>query len=69
MLAKVETHSKKTNKEHLELSTEIMIDGDVAGIVRKVKAIVSETSQPKLRIRGLRLASNLISMPAAGNRH
>ena len=42
MVAKVETYSNKTIKEHLDLLTEIMIDGDVVGMVRKVKTIVPE---------------------------
>ena len=42
MVAKVETYSNKAIKEHLDILTEIMIDGDVVGMVRKVKAIVPE---------------------------
>ena len=42
MIAKVETYSNKAIKEHLDILTEIMIDGDVVGMVRKVKAIVPE---------------------------
>ena len=40
--AKVETYSLRTIKEHLDILTEIMIDGDVVGMVRKVKSIVPE---------------------------
>ena len=40
--AKVETYSHRTIKEHLDILTEIMIDGDVVGMVRKVKTIVPE---------------------------
>jgi len=42
MVAKVETYSNKAIKEHLDILTEIMIDGDVVGMVRKVKTIVPE---------------------------
>ncbi|MDA8564731.1 polysaccharide biosynthesis protein [Schleiferiaceae bacterium] len=42
MVAKVKTYSNKAIKEHLDILTEIMIDGDVVGMVRKVKAIVPE---------------------------
>ena len=42
MVAKVETYSNKAIKEHLDVLTEIMIDGDVVGMVRKVKTIVPE---------------------------
>ena len=42
MVAKVETYSNEVIKEHLDLLTEIMIDGDVVGMVRKVKTIVPE---------------------------
>jgi FlaA1/EpsC-like NDP-sugar epimerase len=42
MIAKVETYRNKTIKEHLDILTEIMVDGDVVGMVRKVKAIVPE---------------------------
>jgi len=42
MMAKVETYSKEAIKEHLDILTEIMIDGDVVGMVRKVKDIVPE---------------------------
>ena len=42
MVAKVENYSNKAIKEHLDILTEIMIDGDVVGMVRKVKAIVPE---------------------------
>ena len=42
MVAKVETYSIKAIKKHLDILTEIMIDGDVVGMVRKVKAIVPE---------------------------
>jgi len=42
MVAKVETYSNKAIKKHLDLLTEIMIDGDVVGMVRKVKTIVPE---------------------------
>lgn len=42
LVAKVETYSNKAIKEHLDILTEIMIDGDVVGMVRKVKAIVPE---------------------------
>ena len=42
MVAKVETFSYKAIKEHLDILTEIMIDGDVVGMVRKVKTIVPE---------------------------
>jgi len=42
MVAKVETYSNKAIKEHLDILTEIMIDGDIVGMVRKVKAIVPE---------------------------
>jgi FlaA1/EpsC-like NDP-sugar epimerase len=40
--AKVNTFSNKVIKEQLNLLTEIMIDGDVVGMVRKVKSIVPE---------------------------
>ena len=40
--AKVLTFSHKAIKEQLNLLTEIMIDGDVVGMVRKVKTIVPE---------------------------
>ena len=40
--AKVETYSLRAIKEHLDILTEIMIDGDVVGMVRKVKSIVPE---------------------------
>jgi len=40
--AKVETYSHRAIKEHLDILTEIMIDGDVVGMVRKVKNIVPE---------------------------
>lgn len=40
--AKVRTYPYSTIKEHLDLLSEIMIDGDVVGMVRKVKAIVPE---------------------------
>ena len=40
--AKVNTFSNKAIKEQLNLLTEIMIDGDVVGMVRKVKNIVPE---------------------------
>ena len=40
--ANVNTFSHKTIKEQLNLLTEIMIDGDVVGMVRKVKTIVPE---------------------------
>ena len=40
--AKVETYSHRVIKEHLDILTEIMIDGDVVGMVRKVKTIVPE---------------------------
>ena len=40
--AKVETYSHRAIKEHLDILTEIMIDGDVVGMVRKVKTIVPE---------------------------
>ena len=40
--ATVKTYSNKAIKEQLNLLTEIMIDGDVVGMVRKVKAIVPE---------------------------
>ena len=40
--AKVNTFSYKVIKEQLNLLTEIMIDGDVVGMVRKVKSIVPE---------------------------
>ena len=40
--ANVETYSHKIIKEHLDILTEIMIDGDVVGMVRKVKTIVPE---------------------------
>ena len=40
--AKVETYSHRAIKEHLDILTEIMIDGDVVGMVRKVKIIVPE---------------------------
>jgi FlaA1/EpsC-like NDP-sugar epimerase len=40
--AKVETYSHRAIKEHLDILTEIMIDGDVIGMVRKVKTIVPE---------------------------
>ncbi len=40
--AKVNTFSHKAIKEQLNLLTEIMIDGDVVGMVRKVKTIVPE---------------------------
>lgn len=40
--ANVKTYSHKIIKEHLDILTEIMIDGDVVGMVRKVKAIVPE---------------------------
>ena len=42
MVAKVETNSNKAIKEHLDILTEIMIDGDVVGMARKIKAIVPE---------------------------
>ncbi|MDC3237848.1 polysaccharide biosynthesis protein [Schleiferiaceae bacterium] len=42
MVAKVETYSNKSIQEHLDILTEIMIDGDVVGMVRKVKSIVPE---------------------------
>ena len=42
MVAKVETYSLKAIKDHLEILTETMIDGDVVGMVRKVKSIVPE---------------------------
>jgi len=42
MVAKVDTYSNKAIMEHLDILTEIMIDGDVVGMVRKVKAIVPE---------------------------
>ena len=42
MVAKVETFSYRAIKEHLDILTEIMIDGDVVGMVRKVKTIVPE---------------------------
>jgi FlaA1/EpsC-like NDP-sugar epimerase len=42
MVAKVETYSNKVIKEYLDILTEIMIDGDVVGMVRKVKTIVPE---------------------------
>ncbi|MDA9945259.1 polysaccharide biosynthesis protein [Schleiferiaceae bacterium] len=42
MVAKVKTYSNKAIKEHLDILTEIMIDGDVVGMVRKVKTIVPE---------------------------
>ena len=42
MVAKVGTYSNKAIKEHLDFLTEIMIDGDVIGMVRKVKTIVPE---------------------------
>ncbi|MDA7805500.1 polysaccharide biosynthesis protein [Schleiferiaceae bacterium] len=42
MVAKVETYSNKAIQEHLDILTEIMIDGDVVGMVRKVKSIVPE---------------------------
>ncbi|MDC3345940.1 polysaccharide biosynthesis protein [Schleiferiaceae bacterium] len=42
MVAKVAAYSNKAIKEHLDILTEIMIDGDVVGMVRKVKAIVPE---------------------------
>src|SRR6056300_701189 len=42
MVAKVETYSNNAIKGHLDLLTEIMIDGDVVGMVRKVKTIVPE---------------------------
>ena len=42
MVAKVETYSIKAIKKHLDILTEIMIDGDVVGMVRKIKAIVPE---------------------------
>jgi len=42
MVAKVEMYNNKVIKEHLDMLTEIMIDGDVVGMVRKVKAIVPE---------------------------
>ena len=40
--AKVETYSHRAIREHLDILTEIMIDGDVVGMVRKVKTIVPE---------------------------
>ena len=40
--AKVEPYSHRAIKEHLDILTEIMIDGDVVGMVRKVKTIVPE---------------------------
>jgi FlaA1/EpsC-like NDP-sugar epimerase len=40
--AKVNTFSNNVIKEQLNLLTEIMIDGDVVGMVRKVKSIVPE---------------------------
>jgi len=40
--ATVKTYSNKAIKEQLNLLTEIMIDGDVVGMVRKVKLIVPE---------------------------
>ena len=40
--AKVKIFSHKIIKEQLDLLTEIMIDGDVIGMVRKVKTIVPE---------------------------
>ena len=40
--AKVNTSSSKLMKEHMDLLAEIMIDGDVAGMVRKVKNMVPE---------------------------
>ena len=40
--AKVETYSHRAIKEHLDILAEIMIDGDVVGMVRKVKTIVPE---------------------------
>jgi len=42
MVAKVQTYSNKAIKEHLDILTEIMIDGDEVGMVRKVKTIVPE---------------------------
>lgn len=42
MIAKVETHSHKAIKEHLDNLTEIMLEGDIVGMVRKVKTIVPE---------------------------
>ena len=42
MVAKVETYSNNAIKEHLDILTEIMIDGNVVGMVRKVKTIVPE---------------------------
>lgn len=40
--ATVKTYSNKAIKEQLNLLTEIMIDGDIVGMVRKVKLIVPE---------------------------
>ena len=42
MVAKEVAYSNKAIKEHLDILTEIMIDGDVVGMVRKVKTIVPE---------------------------
>lgn len=42
MRAKVATYNHRVIREHLNLLTEIMIDGDVVGMVRKVKSIVPE---------------------------
>lgn len=42
MVAKVETYSNKAIKEHLDSLTEIMIAGDILGMVSKIKAIVPE---------------------------
>ena len=40
--AKVDTFSHKIIKNHLDLLTEVMIDGNVVGMVRTVKNIVPE---------------------------
>lgn len=40
--AQVNTYTNKVISNHLYLLTEVMIDGDVVGMVRKVKAIVPE---------------------------
>jgi hypothetical protein len=42
MVANVESYSNKVIKEHLDILTEIMTDGDIVCMVRKVKAIIPE---------------------------
>jgi len=51
--AKVQNYSHRAIKEHLDISIEIIIDGDIVGMVRKVKAIVPKYISQNLEFEAL----------------